>query len=74
MKCNPAIKHPHKTVDFADLEVGKTFVYNGDLYIKCSHTDQIGVCLNDGTYLYDVCGSPVIPVNAEVSWSYKKKK
>ncbi len=53
------------TVDFAKLEPGDCFRWNGELYIK-SDCAQEAVCLNSGYHLEDMCGEPVIPVNAEV--------
>ncbi len=76
MKTVPAITSKHKTVDYADLEVGVAFMYSDNLYIKSSDPghNQIGVCLHDGYYINGMCGEQVIPVNAEVKWSYKTQK
>ena len=72
MKTKPAIKKRHRSIDFSDLQIGKTFIYNGDLYVKTGHPDQLAICLNDGDHMDDCCGIMVVPVDAEVSWSYEK--
>jgi len=76
MKVSPLIKHEHKTVDYTDLAEGDAFVYGGELYIKYNgDTDmQYGISLSEpGFSLKEMCSYPVIPVNAEIKWSYKEQ-
>ena len=76
MKVIPKIRNKHKTVNYTDLKEGDAFVYGGDLYIKETiHDGQYGICLNDvNDFIENMCGTQVIPVNAEIRWSYKDKK
>ena len=53
------------TVDFADLDPGDCFRWDGGLYVK-SNCDQEAVSLVDGYALSEMCGEQVQPVNAEV--------
>lgn len=73
MKVTPKIKTHCVPVCYADLGSGDTFLYNNELYIK-GGGEQTGTCLNDGGYITNMCKTQVIPVNAEVTWSYKDKK
>ena len=75
MKITPKLRRRHKMVDFATLKDGDTFLYgpdNEDLCMKTDSIDQVGFRL-DGTGQYeDMCGEEVVPVNAEINWSYNK--
>ncbi len=75
MKITPKITSTHKTVDYSDLKEGNAFMYGGDLYIKSSYGEQMAFCLNESDSCLDgMCGTQVIPVNAEIKWSYKDTK
>ena len=53
------------TIDFERMRPGRCFVYYSCLYIKCSFAQQ-AVRLTDGKVLFDMCGTQVMPTNAEV--------
>ena len=53
------------TVEYATLDKGDCFRYQGDLLIKTDGS-QNAVCLSDGSEYYIMCGEQVTPVNAEV--------
>lgn len=53
------------TVDFAELEPGDCFRWDGNLYVK-SQFEQDAIGLVDGYAMEGMCGSQVQPVNAEV--------
>ncbi|KKN69799.1 hypothetical protein LCGC14_0437450 [marine sediment metagenome] len=52
-------------IDFADLDAGDCFRYEGTVCIK-TEFDQDAVTLGDGSVWSDMCGNMVTPVNAEV--------
>lgn len=52
-------------VDFADLDAGDCFRYQGDLCVKSDYRQE-AISLNDGTAYEDMCGERVTPVSAEV--------
>ena len=53
------------TVDFAVLNPGDCFRWEGNLYVKSDY-GQDATGLTDGSALGDMCGDMVTPVNAEV--------
>jgi len=53
------------TVDFAELDPGDCFRWDGNLYVKSSF-EQDAIGLVDGDAVAEMCGSQVQPVNAEV--------
>ncbi len=73
-------------VEYDTLKNGDAFIYSGDLCIKavindanCGSAHQFGLILfiatkNTAEYYDEMCGEMVIPVDAEVKWSYKKTK
>ena len=52
-------------VDFAELDAGDCFRWEGELYIK-SQFNQDAIGLKDGWAVEDMCGEMVQPVSAEV--------
>lgn len=74
MKVTPKSPKEHKFVDYATLDEGEVFVFNGDIFIKTEYGDQVGICLTEGCYIDEMCGTLVTPVDAELKWSYKKPK
>ena len=76
MKTTPSLEQKRPTVSYQSLKMGDPFVYCGNLYIKCysPSDDQVGVCLTDGEYVFDMCDYQVIKVKAEIKWSYNKTK
>ena len=76
MKITPKLPKPKQdTVDYADLENGDTFLYQGNACIKSDiDCEQRAVDLTDGDFYDDMCDQQVIPINAELKWSYKAKK
>ncbi len=76
MKLIPKVANRHKMVDYANLNNGDAFIYNSDICVKADIDDkQYGVVLsNEGTDHYDnMCDCLVIPIDAEVKWTYKKQ-
>lgn len=53
------------TVDFAELDPGDCFRWEGGLYIKSDY-EQDAVGLGNGHPLAEMCGEQVTPVNAEI--------
>ena len=59
------IENNKNIVDFAELEPGDCFRWEGSLLIKTDYK-QDAVDLKNGSVYVDMCGDQVTPVNAEV--------
>lgn len=76
-KIKPAIRGPKNYANFAELDVGESFIYHNMLYIKMEDIDsdyeQCAVCLLYSTLEYDMCNSQVLPVDVVINWTKQKE-
>jgi hypothetical protein len=73
MKAVPRLRRRHKYVDFTDLKEGEAYIKDDLLFIKVGlENSQYGFSVDGEDYHEDMNGVEVIPVNAEIHWSYKK--
>ncbi|MCP5019628.1 MAG: hypothetical protein GY938_30745 [Ketobacter sp.] len=72
MKIKPAIRGPKDYCNYADLDVGDTFIYHNQLWMKSDVAEQIGqtaVNMATGEWAYNMCDTMVLPVDAVITWT-----
>jgi hypothetical protein len=73
MKVTPRLRRRRNYVDFATLDEGEMYIKDEQLFIKVGReNEQFGFSLDGKDYHDDADGVEVIPVDGEVTWSYKK--
>ena len=71
MKVTPRTRE-QKQVDLTTLEVGQVFLWHGALWIKLKDDNQGVANLETGEVFFENCGEYVVPVDATLTWKYKK--
>lgn len=60
-----------RSILFDELSQGECFLMNGNLYMKESVKEQIGVNLTTGKYEDCLCECSVVPVEITIAWKKK---